>query len=294
MGGIALLGSKPSLRAAAGRLLWQLHAALDTLVAMVPGLVSITFRAKSPAEVIGLASRAGLRCIEWGGDVHVPPGDTAVASAVRDGTRDAGMSCAAYGSYYRCTGESFAPILTSAVTLGVPQIRVWAGQKGSAEATPEYRKLVTNSLRAICAQAADRGQRIVTEWHGGTLTDTLASTQALFADVDHPNLFTYWQPRTRMSASHSLEELGKLDLPIAGVHVFSWDETTSERLALAAGRATWQRYLGELARRVNAQTPAMLEFVKDDSDESLVADAAELMTWQGMGGRNMSRIAADD
>lgn len=37
------------------------------------GLTSISFRGKTCTEVIGLAKKAGLDGIEWGGDVHVPP-----------------------------------------------------------------------------------------------------------------------------------------------------------------------------------------------------------------------------
>ena len=41
---------------------------------MRPGLVSVTFRALPADEVLRLMLRSGLGCIEWGGDVHVPPG----------------------------------------------------------------------------------------------------------------------------------------------------------------------------------------------------------------------------
>ena len=50
------------------------------------GLVSITFREKSPEEIVGLVVEAGLDGIEWGGDVHVPHGDLAKAREVRANT----------------------------------------------------------------------------------------------------------------------------------------------------------------------------------------------------------------
>ena len=46
-----------------------------------PGLVSVTFRQLAPEALIDLAARAGLAAIEWGADIHVPPGDD--ANAVR-------------------------------------------------------------------------------------------------------------------------------------------------------------------------------------------------------------------
>ena len=47
-----------------------------------PGLVSVSFRPLAPAEVIAAAKGAGLSEIEWGGDVHVPSEDPAMAETV--------------------------------------------------------------------------------------------------------------------------------------------------------------------------------------------------------------------
>ena len=46
---------------------------------MKTSVASVTFRNKRIAEVAELARRAGLDAIEWGGDVHVPPGDLEAA-----------------------------------------------------------------------------------------------------------------------------------------------------------------------------------------------------------------------
>ena len=65
------------------------------------GLVSVTYR-RLPAEaVVRLAKDAGLACIEWGSDVHVPETDPAGARRVGEFTRAAGLSVASYGTYYR-------------------------------------------------------------------------------------------------------------------------------------------------------------------------------------------------
>ena len=47
------------------------------------GLCSVTLRARSIAEVVDAAVGAGLAAIEWGGDVHVPPGDLQAAAEAR-------------------------------------------------------------------------------------------------------------------------------------------------------------------------------------------------------------------
>ena len=73
------------------------------------GLVSASFRALAPGEIVDLVAQAGLAGIEWGGDVHVPHGDVACAREVYRRTVDAGLTVCSYGSYYRAgTGEPCA------------------------------------------------------------------------------------------------------------------------------------------------------------------------------------------
>jgi len=64
---------------------------------LIPGLVSVTFRQLTVEEIGELATECGLQAVEWGGDVHVPPGDFAAARRALD----TGLKVAAYGSYYR-------------------------------------------------------------------------------------------------------------------------------------------------------------------------------------------------
>src|SRR5690625_3600330 len=100
------------------------------------GLCSVTIRNLSVEEVIGLVTITGLDGIEWGGDVHVPPGNIEQASAVAKLTEENNLDVISYGSYYR-VGESknnkasFKQILETAVHLKAPAIRVWAGGLGS-------------------------------------------------------------------------------------------------------------------------------------------------------------------
>ncbi|NBB78352.1 MAG: sugar phosphate isomerase/epimerase, partial [Verrucomicrobia bacterium] len=73
------------------------------------GLCSVTFRKHATDELIDLARKGGIEGIEWGGDVHVPPGDLENARAVGEKTAAAGLSVCSYGSYYRCDEESGSP-----------------------------------------------------------------------------------------------------------------------------------------------------------------------------------------
>ena len=98
----------------------------------VPGLCSVTMRHLGVEEVARLAAEAGLRAIEWGGDVHVPPGDADAAARARIATRRRrASSCASYGSYLLADGDGSTDdgrrgCSTPRSTLGAPNVRVWA------------------------------------------------------------------------------------------------------------------------------------------------------------------------
>jgi hypothetical protein len=104
---------------------------------LVPGLCSLTLKQCAPREVLDLALRGGLQTIEWWGNGHVPPGDFSAASQIGRMTRDMGLSISTYGSYYRVGTDglpAFEVILDTAVAVGAPSIRVWAGNKNRADA----------------------------------------------------------------------------------------------------------------------------------------------------------------
>jgi sugar phosphate isomerase/epimerase len=240
-------------------------------MSVVPGLVSVTFRALSAASVVELAGAHGMRAIEWGGDVHVPVGAHGVAREVAARCADAGIAVAAYGSYYRASG-SFEPVLETAVSLGAPRIRVWAGEVGSASASLPA---VAADLRRVARLAADAGVEIAVEYHANTVTDTLSSALTLFAEV--PELRPYWQPPIGVSSAEAREAVAALLPRLVTAHVFSWSPT-GERLPLAAGAYLWRPILATLAAEPGDRY-ALLEFVRDDSPAAFAEDAATLLGW---------------
>lgn len=243
---------------------------------IAPGLVSITFRKLDPAEIIGLVQQAGLAGIEWGGDVHVPPGEVARAREIRQRTLDAGLSVLAYGSYYRLDGRNFEAVLESAVALGAPVIRVWAGAVGSAKADPAHRAAVIVDSRRCGDLAGRAGIQIAFEYHGGTLTDTDESAQTLLREVDHPNVFTLWQPRVGPGVEANLAGLRGVLSRLLNLHVFHWTGHPRERRPLAEGLHDWRQYLGAIADGDHA---ALLEFVQNDEPQNFLRDAATLKAW---------------
>jgi 3-dehydroshikimate dehydratase len=247
-----------------------------------PGLVSVTFRKKSPAEIIKLVKDAGLAGIEWGGDIHVPHGKVDTAKEVLRLTRGAGLTVAAYGSYFtlgksEAEGLSFKSVLDTAVALEAPVIRVWPGPKASEKTDEETRKKITDECRTIGGLAAKAGKVITFEFHNGSLTDTPASTARLIKETGKDSVRTYWQPALGETDESRLAGLRTILPWLVHVHVFHWlkkDKDLDQR-PLAEGAESWTKYI-EVLRTSGRDHFLMLEFVKGDAAEAFIADAAEL------------------
>ncbi len=218
--------------------------------------------------------KSKLQSIEWGGDVHVPHGNTLKAQEVAKMTRDAGLAISAYGSYYRFDEEiPFASVLETAVALSAPLIRVWAGRLGSAAADEGYwQKMLAQSQR-IADMAEKAGVTVAFEYHGGTLTDTRASALRLLSEINHPNLRSYWQPLFTHTLDERMQGLQEISPWLTNVHVYHWIERT--KYPLEAGWDDWQQYFSELAK-LPGEHYASLEFVRDNDPTQFFADAKTL------------------
>lgn len=250
---------------------------------MQPGLVSITFRKLTPAEVIALCAANRLSLIEWGGDIHVPHGNLEAAREVGAATRAAGLGVSSYGSYYRLgksreEGLEFSSVLETAVALEAPIIRVWPGTIPSATATAEYRQAIVDEALAIADQASARGVLVGYEFHANTLTDATESAVDLLERTRHPAIRTFWQPYNGQTAENCLASLRAVLPWVHCAHVFHWWPDNQHRLPLAEGRDRWTRYLEILA---TLDSPLLLEFVQNDDPAQLVTDAATLHEWIG-------------
>lgn len=245
---------------------------------MLTGLVSITFRELAPDRIIELVAEAGLDGIEWGGDVHAPHGDVAVARDLGDRTRDAGLRVLAYGSYYRL-GQSdnppFDDVIQSAEALGADLVRIWAGRGKFADFIDDDRRRIADEARQVADRAADAGLTLAFEYHRNTLTETAESTRALLEAVDRRNVKTLWQPNPQISVDENEAALRTVLPWLVNLHVFSWDEAGT-RLPLAAGAAWWARYLAAARDRAHA---GLIEFVAEASPEQFLRDARTLKGW---------------
>ncbi len=243
-----------------------------------PGLVSISFRELSPRKIVDLCAQCRLEGIEWGGDIHVPHGNLEIAREVQKMTRDAGIEVAAYGSYYRCDESlDFEPVLASALELGAPLIRVWAGN-GEAET----REKTLENLEKACEMASAQNIEIATEYHGGTHTQTRESCADLLQSLQNSGLKTLWQPLRRgggMNAktSENLEDLQAAAPRLSNVHVYEWRdiETGKTKRFSLKNSVQWPKYIQEL-QKMKQDRWLLIEYVPDDNPTFLAREADAL------------------
>ena len=242
------------------------------------GIVSISFRDRTPEEILAAASEAGLDAVEWGGDVHVPHGDLSTAELVRELTAAKGIETVEYGSYY-AIGKSdpalFDAILNTARELGTSVIRVWAHQGKSSDTftEEEYRACVADAKR-ICTAAGDI--TVALECHPNTLTDEYHTELKFIRDVGCDNLKTFWQPNQHRPLEYNLDSIRALLPYIVSVHVYSWKR--KQRLPLEALEDEWAEYFELLSGK---DLNYMLEFMHDGNIETLKETAATLKKWLG-------------
>ncbi|MGP6170335.1 sugar phosphate isomerase/epimerase family protein [Microbacterium sp. A204] len=247
------------------------------------GLCSVTFRHLAPEQIVPLAAEAGLEVIEWGGDVHVPPGDPERATQVAARTRDAGLDVCSYGSYFRAgADEPLTPILDSAQALGADRVRIWAGDVDSGDATPAQYARVVGRLKDAVAEASARQISLALEFHRGTLADNPDAVLRLLAGVGAAPeaLTTYWQPSVGADDAAALDEYRAVAAHTSAVHAFSWWPQT-QRLLLEERESLWRRFFEAVGAAQAPPREVLLEFVRDDHPALLASEAATLRSYAG-------------
>lgn len=226
------------------------------------GLTSVTFRKLTCEEIIRLAQESEAQCIEWGGDVHVT--DVKTAREVRQGCARAGIQTRSYGSYYKIGSgrlDRFRGLCEIAEALGARVIRVWLGEQGSRETSPEALARLVEEGRRLSGIAAEYGLTVASEFHRNTYNDTAETCLAYLRQCGVKNLKTYWQP---MYAGADLENLRAVAGQTEVVHLFCWNQSGSRRYPLKKGEEEIGSFLRELRAR-GFLGDLLLEFVKGDS-----------------------------
>ncbi len=244
------------------------------------GFTTVTFRKKTPEEILLLAKENGIRFIEWGTDVHVPT--IKAAEEVRRLAEAADIRAMSLGAYYRVgvtEPSSFSQTLEIARILGAPRIRLWLGNKSSHLYTSEERARMIEEVRTLLAMARPYHIELAFEFHRKTLNDTGESALAFLKDVGDASLSTYWQPFFHETPEADFPfEIDRQNLltvlpHVSATHVFSWDEAAN-RFPFAHHRAPWKAFLSVL--KDSPCHDLIMEFVVDDSEEQFKEDLAVL------------------
>lgn len=238
-----------------------------------PGFVSISFRDRTPEEIVSEAQKCHLGCIEWGSDVHAPRQDDSRMEELRALQAAHGLSCCSYGTYFRLGYsplEELPEYIRAAKALGTGTLRLWAGRKKASSCTDEERL----AFFSLCAQAAEIAQQhdvlLCLECHRRSYTETKEGALELMRYVNSPCFKMYWQPNPDLSVAENLAYIRALREYITHVHVFHWEG--DQRLPLQEGIPVWKQYLEELG----GDHHLLLEFMPDDRLESLQAEARSL------------------
>ena len=237
------------------------------------GLVSISFRKHSPEEIILAAKEAGLECIEWGSDVHAPYNDTEKLNAVVASQKKYCIYCSSYGTYFRLGTtpiEELPQYIRAAKTLGTDILRLWCGDKGSAEYTEEEKQV----LFAECKKAAEIAERhsvtLCMECHNHTFTDEIETATELIETVNSPFFRMYWQPNQFRTIEQNMNYAKRISKYTRHIHVFNW--SGDERYPLEESVEIWKKYL----ENFKGERVLLLEFMPDDDIESLSREADAL------------------
>ncbi len=256
---------------------------------IAPGLCSITFRSLTADDVIRLACRARVDGIEWGADVHAPPGGGPTIGALAARSRDAGLEVVSYGSYLGMAppdgpdDAAVDAVLETASALGAPMVRIWTEFGVTPASSDVERRRVTERTAELVDRIADRGMLAALEFHPATLTETAASAKRLLDALGRTGLLTHWQPDPALPPRAALGELTLVASRLAHLHVFAWGPGgIDDRHPLATGEPLWAPALA-LADREGTPIPgrryALCEYVRDDDPEQFTADVRVLRRW---------------
>ena len=238
-----------------------------------PGLVSISFRKHTPAEIVKAVKNAGLTCIEWGSDVHAPCRDTERLREIAALQEEYGVTCSSYGTYFRLGVTPLAELpdyIAAAGILGTNILRLWGGTKKGEDMTDEERAAFTDTCKQAAAMAEEAGVILCLECHMLSITETPDYGVALMEEVNSPAFRLYWQPFQWLDSEGSLA-VAKAYAPYAThLHVFNW--RGGERFPLADGVEDWKRYLTVF----DTPRTLLLEFMPDDRLETLPTEAEAL------------------
>lgn len=239
------------------------------------GMTSLTLGNNSPSEVLQIAKEIGLDGIEWGvSDEHLPLRDEQRAKEIKELSEELGIEIFSLGSYCRMESkEDCDAALETAVLLGAPIIRVWAGKKSPNECNEEYRNMIIENTVYMAVKAAEHNIVLGFEYHPYTLTETCDEALALVKSVNRKNVGLYWQPDFALSMEENRRDRDRV-IPccIGNMHIQNYTPETGYGM-LSEMKEKLCAYYDDIKAEPYR---LMIEFVKDGSVENLKLDAETL------------------
>lgn len=237
------------------------------------GLLSVTYRGKTVAEIVKEAKECGLKFIEWGSDVHAPIHNEVRIQEIVDLQKRYGISCCSYGTYYYLGEdrlEDLPAYIQVAKALGTDILRLWAGKKDSQLYTQEEKTVFFDICRKAAKMAEEANVTLCLECHNNTYTNTKEGAMELMEQVNSPAFKMYWQPSTTESVEYNLEYLRAIKDKIVHIHVFHW--INNHPVPLEEGREAWLTYM----REFNDDCYFLMEFMPDSAPNRLKTQTATL------------------
>lgn len=235
------------------------------------GMTSLTFRNEDIETVFDYAHKAGIEGIEWGvSDKHIAAGDVKRAQKVKKLSEKYKIDIFSLGSYCHMTDfDECVKTLETAHMLTAPIIRLWAGEKASADCDEEYYNIIVENTKKMAELAEKLSIKLCFEYHPNTLTDDPDEAVKLVKKIDKKNVGLYWQPQGYLSFEENLQAYKKVKpYVLKNIHLNNYSQESGYQ-HLSGIYDSLKDYF-EYDK--NSDYNFLVEFVKDASVESLIAD----------------------
>jgi sugar phosphate isomerase/epimerase len=237
------------------------------------GLVSVSFRAHTPKDILEAVRSTGLSCIEWGSDIHAPCHNVGQLMEIAAMQKEYGISCSSYGTYFRLGEtpiEELEAYIQAAGLLGTNILRLWCGGKSGKNMTEEERRALFEVCQKAAGIAENNRMILCMECHKGTFTEDPDDAVRLMETINSPHFRMYWQPFQWQDPEENIINATKIANYAEHIHVFNW--RGKEKLPLAEATRDWQSYL----KLFSKPRTLLLEFMPNGTLEELALEADAL------------------
>ena len=237
------------------------------------GLVSVSFRALSPKEILEGMKGTALTCIEWGSDVHAPCTDPKKLNEIAELQAEYGITCSSYGTYFRLGQtpiDELESYIAAAKILGTNTLRLWCGAISGANMSNAEREALVKECRSAARIAEAHGVTLCMECHKGTFTESPDDAVYLMMAVGSPSFRMYWQPFQWQTPEQNVANAQKISPYAEHIHVFNWKD--DKKLPLADATDEWREYLSKFS----GPRTLLLEFMPNGSIGELMQEAKAL------------------